>query len=318
MAMNKILKTGIASLLLLVIPGFSYPNMVRAEDITPRAPTNLFSVATTPFKEVILVWQDNSNNEDGFKIERSINVPHGFQEIAEVMANISAFIDDEIAPVTKYYYRVRSFNDAGFSAYSNIVMVETPRAPAAPSNLVAGLLSGTPPLVALLWQDNSQGEEGFKIERSTIGSTEGFSTIKTVGPNITFLVDTLLSPNTTYWYRVAAFGSLGASLYSNVAQITTPPSGDPAVVTIESASSEVPAQNIAINVPDQPLGGFKVTVEKEPITVGQTVFNLSKMGWLRVKFLYSRYYESATHGSEWKSSRRTSGHKPDLRYSSLY
>jgi hypothetical protein len=45
---------------------------------------------------------------------------------------------------------------------------------------------------------------------------------------------------------------------------------------IETASSEVPAQNVAINLPDQPLGGFKITVKGEPISVAQTVFRLSR------------------------------------------
>ncbi|TSC77787.1 MAG: hypothetical protein G01um101433_461 [Parcubacteria group bacterium Gr01-1014_33] len=42
-----------------------------------------------------------------------------------------------------------------------------------------------------------------------------------------------------------------------------------------STSSTVPAQNIAINVPNQPLGAFTVDVKGEEISVGKIAFNVS-------------------------------------------
>jgi hypothetical protein len=49
-------------------------------------------------------------------------------------------------------------------------------------------------------------------------------------------------------------------------------------VTIETASQDVPAQNIAENVGDQPLGGYKVTVKGEAVTVAKTVINFNSSG----------------------------------------
>jgi len=60
---------------------------------------------------------------------------------------------------------------------------------------------------------------------------------------------------------------------------TTNPWYNASVVTIASGSltvskgTAVEAQNIAINVADQPLGGFHVEVKGEPVSVGQMVFN---------------------------------------------
>lgn len=48
---------------------------------------------------------------------------------------------------------------------------------------------------------------------------------------------------------------------------------DSGTITVENATS-VQAQNIAENVPDQPLGGFNVDVQGEDITVGSMVFQL--------------------------------------------
>jgi len=61
------------------------------------------------------------------------------------------------------------------------------------------------------------------------------------------------------------------SPYIYAAQITV--SG--ASVTTISKANEVPAQNIAINLSNQPLGGFVVDIKGENMTVQSTVFTLS-------------------------------------------
>ncbi|MBE2216549.1 MAG: fibronectin type III domain-containing protein [Opitutaceae bacterium] len=73
----------------------------------------------------------------------------------------------------------------------------------------------------LTWADNSTNETGFRIERSTNGST--FTEISTVGANVVSYVDAGLPNSTTYWYRLRAYNSAGNSGYSNVATGTTPP-----------------------------------------------------------------------------------------------
>ncbi len=46
-------------------------------------------------------------------------------------------------------------------------------------------------------------------------------------------------------------------------------------VTTISRSSTVPAQNIAVNVPNQPLGGFDADIKGEPISVQQMTFHIA-------------------------------------------
>lgn|GEM_PF-3569849 len=84
---------------------------------TPTAPSNL---TATPVSgtQINLSWSDNSNNESGFKIERS---PDGnsWSEITTVGANVMAFSDTNLATCTAYHYRARAYNNVGNSDYSN-------------------------------------------------------------------------------------------------------------------------------------------------------------------------------------------------------
>jgi hypothetical protein len=89
-----------------------------------------------------------------------------------------------------------------------------------PSNLVAIPDTFT---VALNWQDNSNNEAGFIIQRKDGDSTSvnPFNTIDTVATNEIYFLDTGLDPNTTYTWRVFAYNALGISGFSNMAVATT-------------------------------------------------------------------------------------------------
>jgi hypothetical protein len=84
----------------------------------PAAPTNL-TAAVAGATAVDLAWTDHANNEEGFKIERSLTSGSGFAEIATVGANITSYPDSGLTTGTTYYYRVRAYNAGGNSAYSN-------------------------------------------------------------------------------------------------------------------------------------------------------------------------------------------------------
>lgn len=95
--------------------------------------------------------------------------------------------------------------------------------PDAPSGLVASAVSGTQ--INLTWDDNSDNETGFRLERSPNG-TDSWSTVTTTSADDEDHSDTGLTQSTTYYYRVIAEGSVGDSAPSNVANATTLASGD--------------------------------------------------------------------------------------------
>jgi hypothetical protein len=187
--------------------------------VPPNPPSGL-TVTATAYNRVDLGWSDNSGNESGVKVERS---PDGvtWTEIASLAANSTSYSDTSVAANTTYNYRVRAFNSAGFSPYSNLAATTTPpppQPPAAPTGLTATAVSSSQ--INLTWVDNATNESGTAIERSLDGAT-GWTQIATVAAGATAYSNVGLPASSTYFYRVRAYNSNGNSAYSNTASATT-------------------------------------------------------------------------------------------------
>lgn len=91
----------------------------------------------------------------------------------------------------------------------------------------------------------------------------------------------------TYGYGISpSVGSTAVSGLTRSSSNTTETSGTPylygnqvtvtgASVTTIAKANEVPAQNIAINLPNQPLGGYVIDIKGEKMTVQSTVFTIA-------------------------------------------
>jgi hypothetical protein len=64
-------------------------------------------------------WTDNASNEDGFQLERKTGPTGTFGLLLQLGPNSVSHTDSTVAAGTTYCYRVRAFNTAGNSAYSN-------------------------------------------------------------------------------------------------------------------------------------------------------------------------------------------------------
>ena len=91
--------------------------------------------------------------------------------------------------------------------------------PAAPTNLTGTAVSTSQ--INLSWRDNSNNEQGFRIERCTGNNCTNFVQIAQVGANVTAFSNTGLARNTRYRYRVRAFNAGGNSAYSNIITVRT-------------------------------------------------------------------------------------------------
>ena len=125
---------------------------------TPAAPSNLAATAVSA-SQINLSWNDNSNNENGFKLERWTG--SAWAQIAQLGANVTTYANTGLAAGTTYSYRVSAFNSAGSSAVSNSASVATrkwhrlPRPASQPATAVSASQ------INLSWNDNSGNEQGF-------------------------------------------------------------------------------------------------------------------------------------------------------------
>lgn len=92
--------------------------------------------------------------------------------------------------------------------------------PSAPTNLRAVALSEDE--VKVTWQDNSDDEDGFQLQRRT--ETGNYFTAATLSSNTTEFTDRLfLSDSTAYIYRILSTKSFSTSEYSDEVRVTTLP-----------------------------------------------------------------------------------------------
>src|SRR3989442_9075860 len=119
-----------------------------ATAMPPAAPTSLTATPVSG-SQINLTWSDNATNEDGFRIEQCQGAGcSAFVEIATVPANVTTYPDVGLTLSASYSYRVRAYNAAGTSGYSNAATATTVEL-AAPTNLTATTMSASQ--INLVW-----------------------------------------------------------------------------------------------------------------------------------------------------------------------
>jgi len=93
--------------------------------VRPAAPSNL-SAQTASCSAVNLYWDDNSGNEEGYKIYRSGSY------VGQVGMNTTSYQDTGLSENTGYSYYVKAFRGSVESDASNTVNITTPSCPAGP------------------------------------------------------------------------------------------------------------------------------------------------------------------------------------------
>ena len=168
-----------------------------------------------------LNWTSTAGPGTLFTLQRAGNTTFtsGLNTINQV--DVKTYYDTAITPGSTYYYRVRASNQGGTSAWSNVVTV---RAIIAPTNLA--IAAGTTRTsIPLTWvQSSTVGVTGFTIQRATNAAfTTGLLTTTATPGTLTSRTMTGLTPNTTYYFRIAARTATGSSAYSNVVSGKTLP-----------------------------------------------------------------------------------------------
>jgi len=97
---------------------------VTTPGLPPAAPSAL-RASTIGATFVVLAWNDNSNNEQGFYIDRSSNNGATWVRVGQVTANTATFRVTGLTTATPYQFRVQAYNATGTSAFAGPLSVTT-------------------------------------------------------------------------------------------------------------------------------------------------------------------------------------------------
>lgn len=112
----------------------------------PTAPSDLTATAG-PGNSVVLNWQDNSNNENEFLIERRTGA-EPFTQIGTSPMDWGRYTDNTVTPGTTYDFRVAAYNVYGPSAYAEVSYTVPSDGGGGGGTPPGGGPSGTPPDVS--------------------------------------------------------------------------------------------------------------------------------------------------------------------------
>ena len=159
----------------------------------------------------LLTWADNSNNEDDFIIERSLDGVI-FTEIGRAAQDATAYNDNTVTNSTTYFYRVVASNvfNTGTSSVVSVSFGDILSTP-----IITSFVAGED-AIELHWSDNNIVETGYAVYRApSLGGnppTPGtYQLLFTTQPNEVKYVNVGLTPKTTYLYKLKAIAASASS-----------------------------------------------------------------------------------------------------------
>ena len=187
--------------------------MASPQGTIPAAPVLLAATPTSDGTSTVVTWDTSDSDEGAIVVEQLL--PNGAGQLTPNGNHFVSYSSGSTTfPGTSGTYIAVAVGSETFSAYSNYVGSDNPL-PATPQNLSATSASGG---IYLLWDNDSDNETGFTIQRS---SSADFSTdlqTFTVAADVTSYVDnngtdgTSVQPGTTYYYQVEATTARGRPL----------------------------------------------------------------------------------------------------------
>ena len=209
----------------------------------------------------------------------------------------------------------------------SLVVMPPPPAPVAPDGLAANAVAKGS--IALGWQDRSDNEEQFVIERSRDGVA--FQLIASVPADTPSFTDSGLASGQTYFYRVSAMNSGGVSAASNVASARTLIGAPVAYLKLDessgtTASDSSPNGNhgTLVNGPLWTTGQFDNALDLDgvddhvtlPAGVVAGVRDFTIAGWVKLDSLdnWSRVFDFGANTSTYMFLSPSNGATRKLRF----
>jgi M6 family metalloprotease-like protein len=126
-------------------------------DVPPMPPASLTATAISA-SAIDMLWADSANNEDGYRVERSLDGAN-WGTIASKGPNTITHSDSGLAASTDYFYRVAAFNSAGDSGFAE----------------ASAMTAAPPPFVDYLAQSESTAEGSPSADFAATHEDDGFA-----------------------------------------------------------------------------------------------------------------------------------------------
>ncbi|TXK32794.1 T9SS type A sorting domain-containing protein [Pontibacter qinzhouensis] len=173
------------------------------ENTNSLLPPSHLRATEVAFESINLSWQDNAENETNMLLYRSLD-EETFTLLATLPANTTTYLDEELTPDTRYYYRLQATTADESSAFSIPVAFRTravptpPAAPSAPSPANGATYAETDRL-NLRWT-GSDNTDTYKIYfGTTADNLEHLGDVTATASEII-----TVTSNTTYYWRIDA------------------------------------------------------------------------------------------------------------------
>ena len=197
----------------------SYELFVQ-EGGVPAAPTDLTAVVDAS-AHVVLNWTDNSDDEDGFTLQRRRrhldgSWPASWTTLCQPGADVTTFTDEAIPEDGCYQYRVRAHAagiPSNWTRSGRVFAVST--RPSAPTDFEAGIQPDN--TVELSWTNTAADARGFVLQRrwrNENGFWLDWNTLGRLGLAVQSFVDDTITEDGCYQYRVRAYNAIGPSSWS--------------------------------------------------------------------------------------------------------
>ena len=226
--------------------GVSLTVNIASSTTPPLAPSDLTATALSS-NQINLVWQDNSNNEDGFHVWR-YHSSVGWTQIAVVGANTASYSDTGLSASTTYQYAVRAYNSAGVSSWSNTV----------PATTLSGTGDVTPPTGSITINGGatyantasvtltlSASDNSGSVSQMCISNASSCTAWETYAGSRAWALATGDGTKTVYvWYKDGA-GNTSTSCSDTIILDTTPPSSS---ITINGGAAYTNTTSVTLTL----------------------------------------------------------------------
>ena len=184
-----------------------------------RVPFKPYNLALLKFNDgsINISWKDSSRYIEKYELWRKVNLDGEYLLHQELSGKTHNTNDDNLDTSKIYFYKVRGYKSSGYSDFSdgiNTAGIISSGNLLPPTNLSASVNGISN--VLLNWIDNSDNENYFAVQRSSVGGI--FNRIAALTKNSTTYLDSGngVVVGSTYLYRIVAYSNEDSAISNTI------------------------------------------------------------------------------------------------------